>query len=161
MSRREVGSDFHWSAAFLTGVPETALPKDAELFATGRGALVTLLTVGRDTRPCLHLPSHFCMEVASALSVSCEIRWYRDLPNERQPDFDTLRPEPGDFVLANNPFGLREAASWLQWRKPAEVCLIEDHTHDIAGAWATGSTADYAIASLRKTLPLPDGGLLW
>ena len=28
-------------------------------------------------------------------------------------------------------------------------------------SWAVQSRADYAIASLRKTLPLPDGGIVW
>jgi hypothetical protein len=37
----------------------------------------------------------------------------------------------------------------------------EDHSHDPFSDWARTSTAPYAVASLRKTLPLPDGGLLW
>jgi hypothetical protein len=38
---------------------------------------------------------------------------------------------------------------------------IEDHSHDLLAPWALESGADYAIASLRKTLPLPDGGVVW
>ncbi len=44
---------------------------------------------------------------------------------------------------------------------PAGVTVIEDHSHDPTGIHACGSRADYAVASLRKTLPLPDGGVLW
>jgi hypothetical protein len=41
------------------------------------------------------------------------------------------------------------------------VTVIEDHTHDPWSAWAAQSGAEFAIASLRKTLPLPDGAVLW
>src|SRR5690606_20748126 len=38
---------------------------------------------------------------------------------------------------------------------------IEDHTHDPLSPWAAGSTASYCVASLRKSLPIPDGAALW
>ena len=41
------------------------------------------------------------------------------------------------------------------------AAVVEDHTHDLIGDWAVQSTADWCIASLRKTLPLPEGGMLW
>jgi hypothetical protein len=43
----------------------------------------------------------------------------------------------------------------------AGVPVIEDHSHDPASPLAFGSAAAYAFASLRKSLPLPDGGMLW
>jgi hypothetical protein len=39
--------------------------------------------------------------------------------------------------------------------------VVEDHTHDPLSECASASRADYAVASLRETLPLPDGGVLW
>ena len=42
-----------------------------------------------------------------------------------------------------------------------EAALLVDHTHDPWSSWAIDGTADYAVASLRKTLPIPDGGVLW
>jgi hypothetical protein len=73
-----------------------------------------------------------------------------------------LQPEPGEIVLAVNLFGVREAKPWRNWqRRHPDVCLVEDHTHDPFSDWAASSTADYAIASLRKTLPVPDGAVLW
>jgi hypothetical protein len=41
------------------------------------------------------------------------------------------------------------------------VDVIEDHTHDPWSDWARESRADWCIASFRKTLPLPDGAVLW
>ena len=38
---------------------------------------------------------------------------------------------------------------------------MEDHTHDLLGSWAINSHADWCIASLRKSLPVPEGGMLW
>jgi hypothetical protein len=39
--------------------------------------------------------------------------------------------------------------------------VIEDHSHDPVSPLAARSRAAYAFASLRKTLPLPDGGVVW
>jgi hypothetical protein len=39
--------------------------------------------------------------------------------------------------------------------------LIEDHTQDPFSTWSLLSEAEYAVCSLRKTLPLPDGAILW
>jgi hypothetical protein len=39
--------------------------------------------------------------------------------------------------------------------------LLEDHSQDPFSPWALGSSADYCFASLRKTLPIPDGAILW
>jgi hypothetical protein len=64
----------------------------------------------------------------------------------------------GDAVLVMNYFGLRKAV-----RAPRRdgVEIIEDHSHDPSSHWAATSNADFCVASLRKTLPLPDGGVLW
>lgn len=46
-------------------------------------------------------------------------------------------------------------------RKQGNIIFIEDRTHNLI--WETKHTfqPDYIIASLRKWLPIPDGGLLW
>ncbi|WP_344935654.1 hypothetical protein [Actinoplanes nipponensis] len=65
--RPEVGSEFHWDPAAVGSSP-SLLPARFELFATGCGALSTLL---RRLAPAgrLHVPSFFCMGVAEALSA--------------------------------------------------------------------------------------------
>ncbi len=45
--------------------------------------------------------------------------------------------------------------------RASHVEIIEDHTHDPYSKWAYNSRSDWCIASLRKTLPIPDGGVLW
>ena len=39
--------------------------------------------------------------------------------------------------------------------------VIEDHTHDPQSDWAWECRAEFAFASLRKSLPIVDGAVLW
>ena len=65
-------------------------------------------------------------------------------------------------MLAVNFFGIRKGKAWQDWlSQHKDIILIEDHTHDPFSTWAQQSTAHYAMASLRKTLPIPDGAILW
>ncbi|GLX99751.1 hypothetical protein [Actinoplanes sp. NBRC 101535] len=161
----EIGSEFHWDPAALLGAERGGLPgwlpDRRELFATGCGALTALL---RRVRPAgrVHIPSFFCTGVAHVLSQRVRIAWYRHLPDGRGPHWETLRPAEGDMVLAQNLFGREPGEPWRAWmRAHPRIPVIEDHSHDPFGEWSRTSAAAYAVASLRKTLPLPDGGLLW
>ncbi|WP_203780419.1 hypothetical protein [Paractinoplanes rishiriensis] len=157
----DIGSEFHWDPSLLTGGGPPWLPPRHELFATGCGALAALLLrlspAGR-----LHLPTYFCIGVAEWLSARIPIAWYRHLPDGRGPRWETLRVRDGDLVLAQNLFGRDDGSPWLDWmRAHPGIVVVEDHSHDPVGEWARASQAPYALASLRKTLPVPDGGLLW
>lgn len=162
----EVGSEFDWSNDFISRVGEAAhLPSDYELFSTGCASLFGLekiLNQKRDKKLRLHLPCFFCMEAASKLAKAFQICWYRDLPTQKYPDFDTLNVSGGDLVLAVNLFGIKSGQVWQDWLKSHDnVILVEDHSHDPFSTWALQSKADYAMASLRKTLPIPDGAIIW
>ncbi|MFI5896635.1 hypothetical protein ACIA5D_41700 [Actinoplanes sp. NPDC051513] len=157
---REIGSEFHWDPAVLTAGGDW-LPARHELFATGCGALSALLRhVGPPGR--LHVPSYFCMGVAEALAADVPIAFYRHLPDDGGPRWETLHARDGDIVLAQNLFGRDDGEPWNAWRDAHPgVTVVEDHSHDPLSGWARASSAPYAVASLRKTLPVPDGGLLW
>jgi hypothetical protein len=119
--------------------------------------LTSIENVGR-----LHVPSFFCMETVEVLSQYTPIGWYRELPDGQGPDFNTLSVVPGDAVLAVNLFGRSDRYQWDLWhREHPSIVLIEDHTHDPLSDWSQSSNADYAVASLRKTLPIPIGAMLW
>ncbi|MET0415442.1 MAG: hypothetical protein ABW022_05420 [Actinoplanes sp.] len=158
----DIGSEFHWDATVLTGGrPGAGLPADHELYATACGAMSAVL---RHLAPSgrLHVPSYFCVGVAGALSAQLPIAWYRHLPDGLGPHWETLRPANGDVVIAQNLFGSETGERWRDWiAAHPGVTVLEDHSHDPLSEWARTSTAPYAVASLRKTLPLPDGGLLW
>lgn len=162
----EVGSEFDWSNDFINPVGEAVnLPSHYELFSTGCASLFGLekiLDRKRNKKLRLHLPCFFCMEAASKLAKAFDICWYRDLPTQKYPDFDTLDASSGDLVLAVNLFGIKSAEIWQDWLKThRNVILVEDHSHDPFSTWALQSQADYAMASLRKTLPIPDGAIIW
>lgn len=158
----EIGSEFHWDSVYLKGTPMIS-PSGAKLFARGVGALMALMIQEQKggVRPRLHLPSYFCIDVAKRLTSVCDVLWFRDLPTQSFPDFSTLKPRAGDFVLALNYFGQWDNARWRNFDKSEGVKVIEDHSHDPLSDWAQLSVADYALASLRKTLPVPDGAWLW
>lgn len=164
--RWEVGSEFDWSNEFVTvHASNTLLPESYELFSSGTACLLSLeslLNQNNCRRYRLHLPSFLCRHFVAKLKKVFEICWYRDLPNQESPDFNSLKTLPGDLVLAVNLFGIRQGKVWQDWLfQYNDIILIEDHSHDPFSSWAQQSTAHYAIASLRKTLPIPNGGIIW
>lgn len=154
--RWEHGSDFH--RVDLGSEPSAVrLPwADARLCGSGRDALRMLVDHGVRQRGWkrLWVPAYLCQEVVAALEA-LPIVIYDDLPDRALAVPDTI---PGDAVLVVNTFGLRAGPSP---DVPPGVDLVEDHTHDPVSSWARTSRADFAVASLRKTLPLPEGGVLW
>ena len=158
----EFGSDFHYidTAAFScgTGTLASFFP-DSLLFGDGRECLVALIRQQGWKR--MWAPSYFCHEVLDSVVAMTGIRiaFYPDDPLREFPaaEMASLPFQSGDFLLRMNYFGCRG------YRSPEgiPVPVVEDHSHDLTGPWALGSQADWCIASLRKSLPVPDGGILW
>lgn len=161
--RWEIGSEFAWSNCFSGADNVWPLPATRQLFATGRGALISLgKKLCPDRRLRLFLPSYFCPQVAASLEPWFKLHFFVDLPSEPIPRLETLKAKTGDLVLAVNFFGIREQGVWDEYlASHREVLLVEDHTHDPFSPWARRSRAPYAFSSLRKTLPIPDGAILW
>jgi hypothetical protein len=161
--RWEVGSEFEWAS--IPDGPREPLPEPHVLFALAQHGLVAIIQhlAGGGPSPELWLPEYYCPPVVKAWQhAGIPLRTYVDDPLEPAPQFDTLRPRGGAVVLAVNFFGTRAGGPWRSWQAANDdVQLVEDHSHDPAGPWASSSTADYAFASLRKTLPIPDGGVVW
>jgi hypothetical protein len=158
----EYGSDFHWLTN-IYGDSTNALPSDMRLFSSGRGALKSLLNYG--IRQCgwnrIIVPTYYCEDVTeSIIETGMELSYYHDSPVLHAPDLSIRDFRKGDVILLVNYFGLREKID-IKYLKEVGVAIIEDHSHDPWSAWAKTSEADYCIASLRKTLPIPDGGMLW
>jgi len=165
-TRWELGSELDWSNGLLMSfASKNLLPEKYELFSTASAALLSLgslLNKNEGRRLRIHIPSFFCMDVVAKLSNILDVCWYRDLPTEMSPDFSTLKTLPGDLILVVNLFGVRDEKVWQDWLTENEkAILIEDHSHDPFSPWAQQSTAHYAISSLRKTLPIPDGGIIY
>lgn len=163
--RWEVGSEFHWQDDWSVTERPTPAPwhaHDAGHWGSGRDAMRALLEWGRERHGWRRLwcPDYFCQEVVEALlSTGLEVRTWSDSPltTPGVPPADMVRAR--DVVLLVNFFGLRSAPASVPL--PDGVVLLEDHTHSPWSDWAWKSGADYCVASLRKTLPVPDGGVLW
>ena len=158
-ARWELGSEFHWPG--LPPSPLVKWPDPAIWFMLARHAVAALVQMKSATEPALWLPSYFCPEVAECCGRYCQIREYRDLPCWDEPDWKSLQPESHDIILAVNYFGVRDAEPWKHWREQTPCVLLEDHSQDPFSEWALTSTADFAFASVRKTLPIADGAVLW
>ncbi|HNR13146.1 MAG TPA: hypothetical protein PKM59_07535 [Thermodesulfobacteriota bacterium] len=158
--RWEHGSEFHWIGAIDSRGESDQHPWSGQglSFGSGRDALRALSQIGRDFLGWkkLYVPSFLCQEVVGAL-VGEGIR-IESYPDDPQTAIEAPCPNYDEALLVVNTFGLRP-----RWRRPAGSAgaVIEDHTHDPWSDWARSSEADYCIASLRKTLPVPDGGVLW
>ena len=155
---KEFGSDFHYlPIRESTGLVIGGYFPDALYYACGRQPIIDLYKQNDWKR--LWVPEYFCHEVLATMrrnGVNC--CYYPDYPlaNDREIVL-SLPYEAGDALLRVNYFGLRSKRN----NDGIPVPVIEDHTHDLIGDWATNSDADWCIASLRKTLPIAEGGLLW
>jgi hypothetical protein len=147
--------------------------RDGAYFSTGRDALISLLASGRSEYGWkrLWLPGYYCPDVVrSLIPLGLELRAYASLPGG-PPDIRELPTRVGDVVLLVNLFGLLGGSGLpaASLRSPTDsrqrnldrIVVVEDHTHDPLSLWARRSTSDWCFASLRKTLPLPDGGVIW
>lgn len=134
----------------------------ANYYADGRQALIDLYRSQGWKR--LWVPEYFCYDVIASLEkAGLELMFYDDYPGNRE-DSKTLEDfqregyfQPSDAVLRVNYFGMRS----FRGAEHLIIPVVEDHTHDLIGSWARNSHADWCIASLRKSLPIPEGGILW
>jgi hypothetical protein len=153
--RWEHGSDFHLSLeSGPAQYPWTALP--SSLWGSGRDALCALVEWGREAHGWRRLlvPSYFCQEVLVPIKPKIEIEVYPCTPTSDA--VATVEGDATDIVLLAALFGMAPTTIVT-----GRATIVEDVSHDPIGPRSVTSTAHYALASLRKTLPLPDGGVLW
>ena len=155
---KEFGSDFHYIPPIGGGNTLRDFFPSANYYADGRQSLIDLYRSQGWQR--LWVPEYFCYDVIESLNeAGLELRFYADYPGNNDNGNDNLNVNfrVGDAILRVNYFGTRG------YRSPEKlnIPVVEDHTHDLIGSWAINSHADWCIASLRKTLPIPEGGILW
>lgn len=115
------------------------------------------------------VPAYCCgVEVTTLQNVGLEPVYYRLLEN-MTPDLDHLgalcRSTPAKALLLIHYFGLPQPIDpILAFAREHDLLLIEDAAHGLFAVQADGaplgSRADVAVFSLKKHLPLPNGGLL-
>lgn len=161
--RWENGSDFH-HVEFVESRDRDLHPWEQgryRYYGSGRDALRALIEYGAGKLDWkrVFLPAYYCQEVVSSLeNYGLHIERY-----DHSPLNDPVWPTDcgsRDAIIIVNFFGLKKrmCTEVLRSRK---IWVIEDHTHDPLSKWAEGRNPDFCIASLRKTLPIADGGVLW
>lgn len=157
---KEFGSDFHYFGIGRNG-RNVFDESQVNFYADGRHAMQHLIHYKLKSREWkrLWMPEYFCYEVIRAIEeTGVKIVFYHDTPLNN--DIEIIRSIPfrkGDVLFRMNYFGTRG----FRDNREIPVEVIEDHSHDLISEWALNSNADWCVASLRKTLPLPEGGILW
>lgn len=146
--RDEMGSDHHLDlTAVTTG---SWLPAEASLVASGRHAIYTAATALLGDRGVLHVPTYFCHDVTRWLERHLPVALFAHGPFESDDD---LSIGEDDVALVVEYFGNRSSLTVHGGR------VVVDRTHL---PWAThvyDRRPDAITSSLRKALPLPDGGV--
>jgi len=152
----EFGSDFH-TIAYPKGKSVLEYFPESNLYASGRQALLAL-AIARGWKR-LWVPSYFCEESLDYVSrTGIELCFYKTTPLSNPSDIiNRVSADNDDGLLIVNYFGLFDTRTFSD----IGCEIIEDHSHSLIGNWALNSNADWCIVSLRKTLPIADGGMLW
>lgn len=157
---KEFGSDFHsLDNSYNTGRADlTRVFQHATFLADGRQGLI--MVIRQEGWKRLWVPEYFCYEVLESVEkyTDVELVYYEDIPGtDSHEQLKRLPYQEGDALLRMNYFGVIE----YHKEKSMPVPVVEDHSHDVLSRWALFSDADWCIASLRKTLPLAEGGMVW
>ena len=154
---KEFGSDFHYIIDDCDGNNSLHLSNDMNYYACGRHAINALILDRKWKR--IWMPEYFCYTVIESIKrTNIDVVFYKDSPiSDDISVINTLSFEDGDVLFRMNYFGLRVKRD----NTNISIPVIEDHSHSLFCDWSINSNADYCIASLRKTLPLTEGGVLW
>lgn len=135
-----------------------------KIFYTGRHAIRFILDelIEKHGVRKIWLPNYYCQHVTAwMMSIYDNIFFYDINPfdpknscNLEWNSFDDKR----DVVLLNNFFGVYQYELPTQGNRPF---IIEDHSHGWGSLACLESKADFCVSSLRKTLPIPLGGIAW
>lgn len=161
--RWEYGSIFHWFPYERRRSAAEPWGDDCVYFGCGRDALRSLIFLGREKRGWkrLWVPTFFCQDVVQAfIDTGIEVQAYPYCAEDESPGFDRIDFRQGDALLRMNFFGLHSSLP-LDGVDRSVVEIVDDHTHDPWSDMAWQSDADWCMTSLRKVLPIPDGGVLW
>ena len=153
----EFGSDFNLIADYPKGRSIADNLEQYRMFADGRQALESVLILEKIKR--IFVPSYYCHEsIQGVRELGVEICFYPCTPVADPTEATkNLQIRESDALLFMNHFGLHDIPS----KQRSDCIVIEDHSHNLTGRWASNSVADWCFASLRKTLPIADGGILW
>ena len=166
---REFGSEFDWNAnePFLRPGSRQLQLDTAIKFRSGRDAMKAVAVSEKDRYRRVLLPALCCESMVPPFTMQgMEPVFYKMHPDYRADALDVKQKLTEDTILVYGPyFGIRpfddETLSFLHRLFP-HALFMEDRTQDILQNRATQEfIPDVTVASIRKWIPIPDGGLLW
>lgn len=130
---------------------------------SGRDALKA---IARETTPCaVYLPALSCDSMFQPFEQYGHQVCFYELNEDYSVQLDHLRPkEQRAFFLYLDYFGqpaINDTALKALRTEHPNLIFIEDRTHNLFWERKSDFQPDYTVASLRKWLAVPDGGLLW
>ena len=161
---KEIGSTFHslnHNRLILEGI--TPFNEGYELFYSGRHALKFILEkiqrIGKAKR--IWFPNYYCRHVINWIKKDFPNLYFYDINPFDINDIPTF-PDPlnsNEVVILNNFWGINDLSEQIDGLE--NPLIVEDHSHGWQSKACLESTADYCFASLRKSLPIPFGGIYW
>jgi hypothetical protein len=167
--KNEIGSYFHLiengnanqESHFLH--PTTGFEEAYHLFYSGRHAVKAILLDISKTREIntIWMPDYYCQHVVRWMQKNFpKLRFYNSQPFEfNEPLRIPEHASSDDVLIVNNYWGLSNVVT--SQRPISGPLLIEDHSHGWLSQQSKNSHADYCFVSLRKSLPIPLGGMCW
>ncbi len=157
---------FSDTANLLRQKPREAVFGNGCFFFMGRDALAYLLdsiNVGSETTAMI--PAYTCFENVHPFTVRGVKTVFYDIGADLEIEAEKLarliEENNAKIVLWINYFGVvQKEIAKLKERYLGRVVFIEDCSHSLLSD-GSGKTGDFVFASLRKILPVPDGGILW
>lgn len=172
MRKKEIGSNFWMSKeereiikSLDGGVFGLGKWKNCQLTSSGRGAIKLLLRNLPDVKIAL-LPEYTCSSVISPMEeVGVKCCYYpvnKDFSVNEDVLFDLIEKFSPQMVYLQSYYGF-DTLSSIERAYPSiqqkGILIVEDITHSWLCDFNT-TEADYSVASLRKWLEIPDGGVL-
>lgn len=176
---REIGSSFELNPNY----DKTLIRDEKELFnelllygnerklvSSGRGAtslvIETILKKYKDINKTVLLPSYTCESVIEPfLNYGFKVYYYNITSNlkvNKRNMIDKIKTKNISIVLFHSLFGfnnIKNINKVIRKFKSNKIIFIEDITHNLYSTFKRPKT-QFKIASLRKWLELPDGGLV-
>lgn len=135
--------------------------------SSGRAALhAALLQMNLPPGSAVLVPTYHCPTMVAPIVAAGHTPVFYGLHDDGRPRLDAIDANavrPRAMFVAHY-FGLASSLSAVKrWCDLHDVLLVEDCAHSyfgMAGDRPVGSWGDYAITSLSKFFPMPEGGLL-
>lgn len=162
--QKTIGGEFEINS--LQSGSYAARNRSYQYYSSGRAALYAIIRylIKSKTINRILLPDYLCSSIVDTVIKSGVKYTFYAIRTDLQPDIKTLSNliEINDVILVINYFGLLNLdRTYIEIRKISnQVVIIEDDVQSLRSFLPSLSdNVDYSFTSLRKWLPVPDGGL--